>query len=259
MEKSIAILLLHYVHLSSKPDTSALKQVLRSCHGYKVTLWAWPCVELFYSPLSRWKSTWPNCQSQAFITSKPGWIHRSAKTFIRWQCGAFLKPCWHSQFASQTLATRMLHFENRCSVISLLGWNTWSYYTEKWHSFSIVSLLNSNWTDAQRQAAMPFVCIHSCGAQTDLLTWTQRCRIVTGHLLVVGHISACSMTLIYRVCFDETHNLFTVVSFLPPGHGFKFGPIVGKLLCELSLGELPSYDLAPFRIRRFQTKPKSAL
>lgn len=130
-KKSIAILLLHYVHLSSKPDTSALKEVLRSCHGYKVTLWAWPCVELFYSPLSRWKSTWPNCQSQAFITSKPDWIHRSAKTFIRWQCGAFLKPCWHSQFASQTLATRMLHFENRCSAISLLGWNTWSYYTEK--------------------------------------------------------------------------------------------------------------------------------
>ncbi|KAF1394368.1 hypothetical protein PFLUV_G00026410 [Perca fluviatilis] len=43
------------------------------------------------------------------------------------------------------------------------------------------------------------------------------------------------------------------------GHGFKFGPIIGKLLCELSLGEVPSYDLSPFRIRRFQTKTKSAL
>nr|XP_040050296.1 peroxisomal sarcosine oxidase isoform X1 [Gasterosteus aculeatus aculeatus]XP_040050305.1 peroxisomal sarcosine oxidase isoform X1 [Gasterosteus aculeatus aculeatus] len=43
------------------------------------------------------------------------------------------------------------------------------------------------------------------------------------------------------------------------GHGFKFGPIIGKLLCELVLGEVPSYDLSPFRIRRFQDKTKSAL
>ncbi|KAK5869083.1 hypothetical protein PBY51_010043 [Eleginops maclovinus] len=43
------------------------------------------------------------------------------------------------------------------------------------------------------------------------------------------------------------------------GHGFKFGPIIGKLLCELSLGEVPSYDLSPFRIRRFQENTKSAL
>lgn len=43
------------------------------------------------------------------------------------------------------------------------------------------------------------------------------------------------------------------------GHGFKFGPVIGKLLCELSLGEVPSYDLSPFRIRRFQAKTKSAL
>ncbi|XP_036933183.1 peroxisomal sarcosine oxidase isoform X2 [Acanthopagrus latus] len=43
------------------------------------------------------------------------------------------------------------------------------------------------------------------------------------------------------------------------GHGFKFGPIIGKLLCELSLGETPSYDLSPFRIRRFLENTKSAL
>lgn len=35
------------------------------------------------------------------------------------------------------------------------------------------------------------------------------------------------------------------------GHGFKFGPLVGKLLCELSQGEEPSHDLSPFRIARF--------
>ncbi|XP_061574681.1 peroxisomal sarcosine oxidase [Cololabis saira] len=43
------------------------------------------------------------------------------------------------------------------------------------------------------------------------------------------------------------------------GHGFKFGPIIGLILCELSLGEVPSFDLSPFRIGRFQPKPKSAL
>ncbi|KAM4742513.1 peroxisomal sarcosine oxidase [Anableps anableps] len=43
------------------------------------------------------------------------------------------------------------------------------------------------------------------------------------------------------------------------GHGFKFGPLVGKLLCELTLGEAPSFDLSPFRLRRFQSKTKSAL
>ncbi|CAJ1065934.1 peroxisomal sarcosine oxidase [Xyrichtys novacula] len=43
------------------------------------------------------------------------------------------------------------------------------------------------------------------------------------------------------------------------GHGFKFGPIIGKLLSELSLGEVPSYDLSPFKIRRFHEKTKSAL
>lgn len=123
-KKCVAVLpLLHYVHLSSKPDTSALKQVLGGCHGYTVTLWVWPSFMVFYSPsLARWKSTWPNCQSQAFMTSKPGRIHRSSETFVRWRCVEFLKPCWHSQFASQTLATRILHFENRCSLISSWAW-----------------------------------------------------------------------------------------------------------------------------------------
>ncbi|CAL8344381.1 unnamed protein product [Arctogadus glacialis] len=43
------------------------------------------------------------------------------------------------------------------------------------------------------------------------------------------------------------------------GHGFKFGPLIGKLLCELSLGEVPSYDLSPFRIRRFPEHLKPSL
>ncbi|XP_053363458.1 peroxisomal sarcosine oxidase [Clarias gariepinus] len=40
------------------------------------------------------------------------------------------------------------------------------------------------------------------------------------------------------------------------GHGFKFGPVVGKVLCELSMGRNPSHDLSPFSIQRFQDNPK---
>ncbi|XP_070587648.1 peroxisomal sarcosine oxidase [Erythrolamprus reginae] len=43
------------------------------------------------------------------------------------------------------------------------------------------------------------------------------------------------------------------------GHGFKFGPVVGKILCELSLGEQPTYDLSPFRLGRFREPPKANL
>ncbi|KAG7235163.1 hypothetical protein INR49_003149 [Caranx melampygus] len=57
--------------------------------------------------------------------------------------------------------------------------------------------------------------------------------------------------LTFTICLSDLSN--------KESHGFKFGPIIGKLLCELSLGELPSYDLSPFRIRRFQAKTKSAL
>ncbi|KAK2831363.1 hypothetical protein Q7C36_016449 [Tachysurus vachellii] len=40
------------------------------------------------------------------------------------------------------------------------------------------------------------------------------------------------------------------------GHGFKFGPVVGKVLCEMSMGQNPSYDLSPFSIHRFNGNPK---
>lgn len=58
-------------------------------------------------------------------------------------------------------------------------------------------------------------------------------------------------------CHPQHSNIVIGAGF--SGHGFKFGPIIGKLLCELSLGEVPSYDLSPFRIRRFQGLSKSAL
>lgn len=87
IKKSVALLpLLLRLHLSSKPGTSALKQVLGGCYGYKVTQWVWPAIEGSHSPsLARWKRTCPNCQSRAFMTSKPGRIHGSSETFVRWQ------------------------------------------------------------------------------------------------------------------------------------------------------------------------------
>ncbi|XP_033181413.1 peroxisomal sarcosine oxidase [Mastacembelus armatus] len=58
-------------------------------------------------------------------------------------------------------------------------------------------------------------------------------------------------------CHPSYSNIVIGAGF--SGHGFKFGPVIGKLLCELSLGQVPSYDLSLFRITRFQAKPKSAL
>ncbi|KAM6048559.1 peroxisomal sarcosine oxidase isoform 3-T3 [Theristicus caerulescens] len=43
------------------------------------------------------------------------------------------------------------------------------------------------------------------------------------------------------------------------GHGFKLAPVVGKLLCELSLGEEPSHSTAPFAITRFPSVLQAAL
>ncbi|XP_019366858.1 PREDICTED: peroxisomal sarcosine oxidase [Gavialis gangeticus] len=43
------------------------------------------------------------------------------------------------------------------------------------------------------------------------------------------------------------------------GHGFKLAPVVGKVLCELSLGQAPSCDVEPFRIQRFPSQRRAAL
>ncbi len=46
------------------------------------------------------------------------------------------------------------------------------------------------------------------------------------------------------------------------GHGFQQGPVVGRHLAELALGLVPTFDLAPFDARRFETGstiPESAV
>ena len=42
--------------------------------------------------------------------------------------------------------------------------------------------------------------------------------------------------------------------FLSVGHGFKLGPVVGKILSQLALGQPTAYDLAPFRIDKSGAK-----
>ncbi|KAL9981731.1 hypothetical protein ACROYT_G010474 [Oculina patagonica] len=43
-------------------------------------------------------------------------------------------------------------------------------------------------------------------------------------------------------------------------HGFKLGPVSGKILAQLAMNETPSYDMSPFRIARFKlNQHKSSL
>ena len=42
------------------------------------------------------------------------------------------------------------------------------------------------------------------------------------------------------------------------GKGFKFAPVVGKILSDLAFGHPPSSDLSPFKIDRFNL-PRSRL
>ncbi|XP_048412659.2 peroxisomal sarcosine oxidase [Stegostoma tigrinum] len=55
----------------------------------------------------------------------------------------------------------------------------------------------------------------------------------------------------------EHNNIIIGAGF--SGHGFKLAPVVGKILCELSLGKRPSYNLSPFKMHRFQLNLKSLL
>ena len=43
-----------------------------------------------------------------------------------------------------------------------------------------------------------------------------------------------------------------------PGHGFKLGPVSGKILAQLAMDETPSYDMSPFRITRFKLGQQKA-
>ncbi|XP_061917984.1 peroxisomal sarcosine oxidase [Entelurus aequoreus] len=118
------------------------------------------------------------------------------------------------------------------------------------------------------------ICYHS-GSQTDPDQRDKQTdkseidilrRYITKHLPGLIPEPAVVESCMYTVtpdhhfvldCHPAYDNIVIGAGF--SGHGFKFGPIIGKLLCELSLGEMPSYDLSPFRMARFQTIIKSPL
>ena len=54
----------------------------------------------------------------------------------------------------------------------------------------------------------------------------------------------------------DPDNLDIVYGYGFSGHGFKFAPLIGKLLAELALDREPSFDIFRFSIRRSQRKPR---
>jgi monomeric sarcosine oxidase len=71
-----------------------------------------------------------------------------------------------------------------------------------------------------------------------------------------------------KVClYDMTENSDFVIDRDPDnrdivygygfsGHGFKFAPLIGKLLAELALDREPSFDISRFSIRKSRRKPR---
>ncbi|KAG5278788.1 hypothetical protein AALO_G00102780 [Alosa alosa] len=87
-------------------------------------------------------------------------------------------------------------------------------------------------------------------------------RCMPGLVPVPAVVESCMYTLTPDSDFVLDHhptyrNIVIGAGF--SGHGFKFGPVIGKILYELSTGQLPSHDVSPFKISRFQTPAKSAL
>ena len=71
-----------------------------------------------------------------------------------------------------------------------------------------------------------------------------------------------------KVClYDMTENSDFVIDRDPDhrdivygygfsGHGFKFAPLIGKLLAELVLDIDPSFDLSRFSVQKSRRKPQ---
>uniref|UniRef100_A0A671KUM2 Peroxisomal sarcosine oxidase n=1 Tax=Sinocyclocheilus anshuiensis TaxID=1608454 RepID=A0A671KUM2_9TELE len=91
-------------------------------------------------------------------------------------------------------------------------------------------------------------------------------RYVTRCLSGLVPVPAVVENCMYMVTPDrnfvlDSHSTYgnTIIGAGFSGYGFKFGPIIGKLLSQLAMGQVPSYDLSPFRIQRFQSHARSSL
>jgi glycine/D-amino acid oxidase-like deaminating enzyme len=56
--------------------------------------------------------------------------------------------------------------------------------------------------------------------------------------------------------FPGYENVVVGVGF--SGHGFKFGPLIGRMLADCLLGDEPEFSLAPFSLGRFASPGRSA-
>ncbi|XP_051962481.1 peroxisomal sarcosine oxidase [Xyrauchen texanus] len=87
-------------------------------------------------------------------------------------------------------------------------------------------------------------------------------RCLPGLIPVPAIVESCMYTVtpdhhFVLDCHPTHRNIVIGAGF--SGHGFKFGPIVGKVLSQLAMGEVPSQDLSPFRIQRFKSHSRSHL
>lgn len=95
----------------------------------------------------------------------------------------------------------------------------------------------------------------------DILTrYITRC--LPGLVPVPAVVESCMYTVtpdhhFILDCHPTYSNIIIGAGF--SGHGFKFSPVVGKVLSQLAMGQIPSHDLSPFSIHRFQSNARSSL
>ncbi|KAJ8280868.1 hypothetical protein GJAV_G00060190 [Gymnothorax javanicus] len=102
--------------------------------------------------------------------------------------------------------------------------------------------------------------------QTDRSDIDILSRYISRHLPGLEPVPAVVESCMYTITPDrhfvlDRHPLHSniVIGAGFSGHGFKLGPVVGKVLCEMALGRMPSYDLSAFKIQRFASHSKAAL
>ncbi|KAJ8305957.1 hypothetical protein KUTeg_016502, partial [Tegillarca granosa] len=86
----------------------------------------------------------------------------------------------------------------------------------------------------------------------------QATQYVKDHFPGLIPVPSIRETCIYTMTPDEDF-ILDYSPLLEERHGFKLAPVVGKVLAELVMQKSPSYDMKPFRIKRFSKPAKFPL